>query len=246
MIRPFSPKYGTFYGLCNQLAFVFYGLKRADAQGLEEVTIGVCNRDIFNIGDVPFNSIFDLSGISFTNLKTIHYEKEAPSEEEFKKSDFKMELDFHVPYIRQLNFSKEIQENANKIISTLPLITAIIHSKLEEDSFRHYTKQRGIDRVEYEQNLIEKYKETVSQLPPGNWLVMCHFKHNFWDKYPNAMHMEKENEFREVSAAIEMCVAITLLRSNKSIEFVSSFGSSFSHVIKKSIFKNTKVHSIQL
>lgn len=230
--------------MCNQLAFVFYGLKQADDQGLEEVTIGVCNRDIFNVGYVPFNSIFDLSGINFTNLKTIHYEKEAPPEDEFR-TDFQMAFNFYVPYIRELNFSSQIQEEANKIIATLPPVTAIIHSKLEEDSFVHYTTRRGIDRVEYEENLIEKYKETVSLLPQGNWLVMCHFKHKFWDTYPNAVYMEKGSEFREVSAAIEMCVAKTLL-TNKSIEFVSSFGSTFSHVIKKFLDEDTKVHTIRL
>jgi hypothetical protein len=239
MIRPTHPGLGTYFGLTNQLGFVLNGLKEAEEKQITKVTIGVFNKDIFNVGYVPFNTIFDLSSIPFEHIKEIDYELELPPN---PQTDFALAFNFDPSYCKALQFSKEIQDASDRLLSSLPPLTAIIHSKLEKDTF---ALRKEEDRKNYENDLIKQYSVEVDRLPEGNWLLLSHFKHDFWNKFPNVIQPQKMNDNREISAAIEMCTALKLLE-NPSVHFVYTAGSTFDHLINLKRQEHNPFHVIQL
>jgi hypothetical protein len=245
MIRPTHPRLGTYFGLTNQIGFVISGLKEAEKKKVTKVTIGVLNKDIFNVGYVPFNTVFDLSSISFEHIKEIEYEQKLPIPFPDPGHDFALLHDFDPFYCKALQFSKEIKCAADKLISSLPPFTAIIHSKLEEDTFDYYSSRKKEDKKIYEEDLINQYTSVTNRLPEGNWLILSHFKHDFWNKFPNVVIPQKMSEDREISAAIEMCTAVKLLE-NPSVHFVFAIGSSFDHFINLIRKENNPWHTIYL
>jgi hypothetical protein len=239
MIRPTHPELGTYFGLTNQLGFVLNGLKEAEEKKITKVTIGVFNKDIFNVGYIPFNTVFDLSSISLKHIKEIDYELKLPPN---PKTDFTLAFNFDPSYCKELQFAKEIQDASDRLLSSLPPLTAIIHSKLEEDTF---AMRKGEARKAYEEDLIKQYSTEVDRLPEGNWLLLSHFKHDFWNKFPNIIKPQKMNDNREISAAIEMCTALKVLE-NPSIHFVFTAGSTFDQLINLKRQQNNPFHIIQL
>ncbi len=237
MIRPHDIRHGTIYGMCNQLGFIFNGLETAEARGLKEVTIGCFNKDITNPSFISTDKIFDFSELPL-KLK-INYEKENTN----KYTDFEMKFNFNEIFCKSFKFSHEIETFANEIFKILPKCSALIHSKLENDTFK-LRDDNGGDKNAYEQDMINQYQKIIDILPDGNLIILANEIHPFWKNNPRCIFPQKKETYREINAAIEMCLGIKIL-NDLSVEFVRTSGSTFDHVMQYRIGIN-KTHVVYI
>ena len=233
MMRPVLPSHGTYFGLCNQLGFIFQGLQEAKENKKTSVKIGVFNTDIAKPDYIPTNELFDFSEIENQNNILITYEDKIPKKYE---TNYKMQFNFNKEYCEMFKFSRKIESFSDEIIKNLPPIVAVVHSKLEKDVFL-LRKEHGGNIEEYEKDMIDQYTEVLKKIPEGNILLLTHDIHSFWKQKNNVIIPPKKSECREISAAIEMSLAIKLLKDSK-IHWVKVSGSTFDFVMQYKIQGN--------
>jgi hypothetical protein len=204
------------FGLCNQLGILIAGINQALKKNLKKLSVGPFNADLFVPRPIKVTEIFDFSNfkIEFDFLDTFGH-----------NTDFKMYFDFDDNLLSKLKFSQFIQTSANKMLDDFGPCSAIIHSKLEKDTFA--LREEGLKRKEYEDDIIQQYEKVMNVLGNEPCALLTHDRHKFWDKYPNVKRPLRISTEREIAAAMDMCFAINALKKNPNATWIACAGSTF-------------------